>query len=57
LDGIKMAGELFLMHPFSQLLKKHGPEIGMFFPCPPPRGRGLDRKTSKQASFITHVAF
>ena len=31
LDGIKMADELFLMRPFSQLLKKHGPEIGLFF--------------------------
>ena len=31
LDDIKMADELFLMRPFSQLLKKHGPEIGLFF--------------------------
>ena len=31
LDDIKMADELLLMRPFSQLLKKHGPEIGLFF--------------------------
>jgi hypothetical protein len=31
LDDIKMPDELFLMRSFSQLLKKHGPEIGLFF--------------------------
>jgi hypothetical protein len=30
-DDIKMADKLFLMRPFSQLLKKHGPEICLFF--------------------------
>jgi hypothetical protein len=33
--------------------EKGGPLVFLLFPYPPQRGRDLDSKTSKQASFIT----